>query len=95
MKARTSALYSAALRAYPDEALRSLTRALGIGEDTDAFASDHFPDYPAWARMDTSARLFAIASWLRAECAATANHITDPANFVTVEDPLHTVGTRD
>jgi len=91
--ARANKLYSAALQAEPDAALRMLTRALGIGED--ALAADHMVDSRAWAKLDTTGRMFALATWLRAECAAIAAFNENPANYVTVVDPLDTVGTRD
>lgn len=92
MSTPNNALRSAAHRAYADESLRHLTRALGIGEDTDALAADAFPTESAWSRMDTPARLFAISKWLAAECAALAD---DSAVMVRRADPLETVGTRD
>lgn len=90
---RTNKLYSAALLAEPGAAVQSITRALGIGELADALAADHMVDCRTWSSLDTTGRMFALATWLRAECAAIAD--LNARSFVTVEDPLHTVGTRD
>lgn len=89
--ARENKLYRVALLAEPQAAVLTLCRALGIGET--AMAADHMVDYRTWARLDTTGRMFAISTWLSAECAAIAEF--NATAFFTVADPLHTVGTRD
>ena len=89
----TNKLYAAALQAEPLAAARMIQRALGLDEDSPAI--DHMPDRRTWMRANTTCRMFMIAQWLNAECRQVADYIENPANYVTVSDPMDTVGTRD
>lgn len=88
-----SHIFSAVCGRSREDAIKIVQNAVGFEADSPLL--DLIPTAREWERMSAGKRLQVIGDWLCAECYRLGDDNDNPARFVTVSDPIDTVGTRD